>query len=305
MGDLTNFKKYHYDPSIPAAAIFSGVFGVVSIIMLFQFAQALRNSPKEDRKKVRSLIPFLIGCLLETFGFIARIVSAQDWDNLGAYIVQSLFVLLAPVFFAATIYMTLGRIVVILEAQKYSFIPVRFLTKIFVTADILSFLLQGSGGGLLASNKLSLIDLGEKLIMIGLFVQIAFFGFFLLMLVFFQLRIRRTPTTTASMTRTLPSSLRNWNGILVTLTICSILILVRSVVRAIEYLQGYDGYIISHEIYLYLLDALLMFITTVLFALQDLAGYYAKYRQLFEKIGGVGLGKESNGSEIESAKYSV
>lgn len=63
--------------------------------MVFRFAQALRRSPKEDRGKVRSLIPFLIGCLLETFGFIARIVSAQDWDSLGAYIVRSLFVLLA------------------------------------------------------------------------------------------------------------------------------------------------------------------------------------------------------------------
>lgn len=43
----------------------------------------------------------------------------------------------------------------------------------------------------------------------------------------------------------------------------SILILIRSIVRVVEYLQGYDGYIMTHEVYLYIFDALVMFIAVV------------------------------------------
>lgn len=45
----------------------------------------------------------------------------------------------------------------------------------------------------------------------------------------------------------------------------SMLIMVRSVFRAIEYLQGFDGYLLRHELYLYVFDALLMFSVMVLF----------------------------------------
>lgn len=45
----------------------------------------------------------------------------------------------------------------------------------------------------------------------------------------------------------------------------SMLIMVRSLFRAIEYLQGFDGYLLKHEAYLYIFDALLMFFVMVLF----------------------------------------
>lgn len=43
----------------------------------------------------------------------------------------------------------------------------------------------------------------------------------------------------------------------------SLLIMVRSIFRAVEYLQGFNGYLLSHEGYLYGLDALLMFLVMV------------------------------------------
>jgi hypothetical protein len=45
----------------------------------------------------------------------------------------------------------------------------------------------------------------------------------------------------------------------------SFLIMVRSVFRAVEYLQGFDGYLLRHEAYLYIFDACLMFLVMVLF----------------------------------------
>lgn len=58
---------------------------------------------------------------------------------------QSSLTLIAPAFFAATIYMELGRIIYMLQAEKNSVIRTRWLTGIFVSGDVLSFLMQASG----------------------------------------------------------------------------------------------------------------------------------------------------------------
>lgn len=41
--------------------------------------------------------------------------------------------------------------------------------------------------------------------------------------------------------------------------------MVRSIFRLAEYLQGNNGYLLHHEAFLYVFDALLMFITMVIF----------------------------------------
>jgi len=41
--------------------------------------------------------------------------------------------------------MVLGRLVLLLQAEKYLFIRRTWLTKIFVGGDVLSFIVQGAG----------------------------------------------------------------------------------------------------------------------------------------------------------------
>lgn len=63
----------------------------------------------------------------------------------------------------------------------------------------------------------------------------------------------------------------------------SILILVRSIFRLIEYAQGNDGYLISHEVFMYVFDAMLMFFTMVVMSIyhpSELLGKRAKAAQL-------------------------
>jgi hypothetical protein len=64
------------------------------------------------------------------------------------YVLQSLLLLLGPTMLAASIYMSLGRLVVFLDAGHYSLIPVEYLTKTFVIGDVLSFLAQSGGTSL-------------------------------------------------------------------------------------------------------------------------------------------------------------
>jgi hypothetical protein len=41
--------------------------------------------------------------------------------------------------------MLLGRIILLLQAESHALLKRKWLTKIFVTGDVLSFLLQGAG----------------------------------------------------------------------------------------------------------------------------------------------------------------
>ena len=62
------------------------------------------------------------------------------------YIMQTLLILLGPAFYAASIYMLLGRIIGFLDADHHSLIPTKWLTKLFLLGDVLSIF--GQGGGL-------------------------------------------------------------------------------------------------------------------------------------------------------------
>ncbi|KAJ5675694.1 hypothetical protein N7462_008591, partial [Penicillium macrosclerotiorum] len=244
-----NFTFYYYTPSAAAAGIFTALFGLSSLMHFYQLV----------RTRTWFMIPFLIGAILETIGYVGRLLSSLESPGFtkGPYIMQSALILIAPAFLAASIYMTLGRIIYMLDAEKCSFISLKWLTKIFVTGDVLSFLMQASGAGLMVSNSND-PSTGEHVIIGGLFVQIIFFGFFMISAVIFQSRITRNPTARSI-------ELENiWRRHMFSLYMASLLILIRSIVRVVEYLQGYDGYLMKNEVFIYVFDALLLFVTVLL-----------------------------------------
>jgi len=196
---------------------------------------------------------------VETIGYAARIVSHNDKESVIAYSVQAILILVAPALFAASIYMILGRIIISLRAQHLSLIPVRWLTKAFVCGDIVSFSLQAAGGGIQASGTIEAYDRGEKIILAGLFVQIVVFGFFVITSGLFHVKCLKNPTLAAR------EDAFPWKLDLNVLYTVSIIILVRSIFRVVEYLQGNGGYLISHEVFLYIFDAILMAIVMVVF----------------------------------------
>jgi hypothetical protein len=121
-------------------------------------------------------------------GYAARYVSAQSPSDLTPYIIQSLFIILPPSLYAATIYMIYGRLVLFVNAEHASIIRPTRVTKIFVCGDVLAFLMQASGGGMMAQAGMA--DMGQKIMLLGLFVQLVFFGFFVVISVVFYLRVR-------------------------------------------------------------------------------------------------------------------
>lgn len=106
----------------------------------------------------------------------------------------------------------------------------------------------------MATGSTSSYDLGENIVIAGLGIQIVVFGFFVYTAALFEWRMRRHPTKKVQDMPSLP-----WLKHLHALYWTSALILFRSLFRLVEYAMGNDGYLLSHEVYLYVFDSLPMF----------------------------------------------
>lgn len=126
-----------------------------------------------------------------TAGYIFRILSINSPRSLILYVAQAVLILLPPSLYAATIYMIFGRVVLLINAPDASIIRPTRITKIFVIGDVISFCIQAQGGSMEASA--SKAKLGQKIVLVGLFAQLLFFGFFLVVAVTFDRRMSRSP----------------------------------------------------------------------------------------------------------------
>ncbi|CAI6332794.1 unnamed protein product [Periconia digitata] len=247
-----DFRLYRYDPSMAAAVIFIILFTLITAIHSYQLI----------RTRAWIFIPFVIGGFFQCIGYIGRAKSSSESPNwtVPTYSLSTILLLVAPALYAASIYMILGRIILLTDGESHSVIPKKWLTKIFVVGDVVSFLMQGAGGGIMASGTISALHTGENIIIGGLVVQLLFFGCFMVTSAIFHVRMRKSPSPT------IVYGPINWEIHLYALYGSSALILVRSVFRLIEYAQGNDGYLISHEAFLYIFDSAHMLATMILMA---------------------------------------
>ena len=155
--------------------------------------------------------------------------------------------------------MTLSRIIRATHNESLSLLPIRWQTRLFVWGDVLAFLTQMLGGGLQAAGTLAFLHAGEKIILAGLLVQIMFFGLFITTSTVFHSRCRKH-LMDDGLDQGLP-----WEKMMLMLYSVSLLIMVRSIFRVVEYVQGNAGYLLRREWPLYVFDALLMVTTMVIF----------------------------------------
>lgn len=137
MADVDDFRIYHYDPSLAATILFIILSTPPTMLHIYQCLAT----------RTYFLTPLIIGGLFEIVGYTGRAIASTQTPNwtLGPYIMQSLLLLLAPLCFAATIYIELGRIVKAVDGEGCCIINLRWLTKLFVAGDVMSFFVQGGG----------------------------------------------------------------------------------------------------------------------------------------------------------------
>ncbi|KPM44113.1 hypothetical protein AK830_g2442 [Neonectria ditissima] len=242
-----SFSLYAHDPSPAAAMIFLLAFGVISLWHVWVII----------RQRAWYFTPLFIGCILETVGYVGRFLT--------------------PALLAASIYMVFGRLILFLRASTISPIKPTRMTKIFVAGDIISFLVQCMGGGLIARQES--FNLGKTVILIGLVIQIVFFGLFILAAVVFHVRImkRPPPSVQAEMGT---KWFKGWRGVILVLYVSSGLIFVRSIFRLIEYTGDRDGPLMSQEAYLYVFDSTLMLGAVGIVAMLHPANYVPTKKEI-------------------------
>ena len=135
----------HYQPSIAGNALFLAIFVVLAGCQLYL---AIRY------KTGAMAVTMLLGLVTEILGYIARILLHTDPFDRNYFLWYLITLTIGPVFIAAAIYLSLGRIVVV-HGEGISRIKPRTYTVIFVGCDFISLCVQAAGGGIAASTPLT------------------------------------------------------------------------------------------------------------------------------------------------------
>lgn len=160
MSDTTpqiDFQLYRYTPSIAAAILFTVLFFLTTAFHLYQLI----------RNKTWYFIAFVLGGIckwsstsvlpqpyhtspnrpiaVQIIGYIGRAVAHSNVTSIPIYSIQTILILLAPPLYAASIYMVLGRLIHHLHAESLSVVRLSWMTGIFVTGDVISFVMQAAG----------------------------------------------------------------------------------------------------------------------------------------------------------------
>ena len=110
----------------------------------------------------------------------------------------------------------------------------------------------------MARGNTTTATLGANVIVGGLVLQLVFFALFIAVAVAFDHAVHARPTA-----RSTKPDLANWHKHLHVQYAASGLIMVRNIVRVVEYAQGQSGYLLGHEFVLYVFDALLILVVMV------------------------------------------
>lgn len=226
----------------------------------------------------RSPVPFApqvitIGGFCEILGWVGRVWSAENVYNENAFLIQEVLLILAPCFFSAAVYGSLGMMVRAVgpEHSRLRSVPshrlatraptssgVQSLTHdsylspspswylwVFCTADLIAIVVQAVGGGsaavALANCRSSLT--GTHIMLAGIVFQLFSMVVFCLLGLDFVRRARRDPAYAGK-----ANVVGGRVGLLVwSLGWASAWILVRCVYRTVELAQGWSGWIITHE----------------------------------------------------------
>ncbi|KAM0788777.1 hypothetical protein ACM66B_002867 [Microbotryomycetes sp. NB124-2] len=251
-GEL-DFLIYGYVPSMAAAITFTVLFALITAV---QLGYVLKS---------RSwwLIVLLLGGVGEIIGWAGgRLWSSQSVYKLNPFLIQICTLILAPCFYSATLYASLGLMIRSLDPlNQHTVIKPRNYVVLFCAADLVAIIVQAVGGGMAATalqeNESS--AKGTHTMVAGVSIQLAAMVAFCILAVIFWWRVRKDPELGHRMNGRKTVWL-SW-----ALVWASFWILLRCVYRVVELAEGWTGYLITHEPYFWALDSIPMVLTQAVF----------------------------------------
>jgi len=245
--DDTRF--YGYIPSLAVTVVFTVLFSLSTFIHL---GQAIRY------KMWFLLLTAFTAGNFEIVGWAARTYSHFNPDKLMPYLIQTVSTINAPTPLVAAYFIILAEIIRRL-GPCYSRLKPKMYSIIFLTADIVALSVQGVGGAIAATAAGNHKDptMGGRIMLGGIvFQMIAITAYMFLAIEFiyrylndkpFQRPNNDPPTGNYFLDKRMKTMLFGT-------TFSSLAIYVRSVYRTIELTDGWDGRIITTEIYFNIMD---------------------------------------------------
>ncbi|KAK9459483.1 RTA1 like protein-domain-containing protein [Lipomyces oligophaga] len=193
-------------------------------------------------------IPLLIGGILEIIGYGCRIYSHYNLDNIVVYTIQLVLILVAPLLMAPTLYMFLGRLISKVYGEGLAIRPQNWLFTGFFICNIICFLIQCIGAGLLPQESLSnQVQRYSYIVFAGLLFQSVIYLLVVILALLLHFRMRKSVNTLGSRT--------HWQAYLISFYVITILLLVRTLLRVIEFAAQPSEYINTQEWILFVFDA--------------------------------------------------
>ncbi|KAF2641186.1 sphingoid long-chain base transporter RSB1 [Massarina eburnea CBS 473.64] len=171
---------YGYRPNLAANSFFAAFFGLCFVLNLGFGIKW---------KTWTYMIAMCLGCGAEVGGYIGRIIMYNDIFSSTGFQLQICLLIIAPAFNSAAIYITLKHFV-ITYGTEWSRLRPSWYTWMFITGDLISLIVQGSGGGLASTADAgsTLMDVGTNLMIAGVVFQVVVLGIFGLLLLEYSLR---------------------------------------------------------------------------------------------------------------------
>ncbi|KAH6865444.1 RTA1 like protein-domain-containing protein [Alternaria rosae] len=281
---------YGYYPSIGANGFFAAFFGLCLVI---QLGLGIRY------KTWTYMIALSLGCLGELTGYIGRILLYNNPFDETGFQMQICCLIISPAFVSAGIYLTLKHIVINF-GESWSRLPPVWYTRIFITGDIFSLVLQGAGGGIAATadSGSDLQDLGTNLMVAGVVLQVVVLSVFGALLVEYTIRTyrRREQLPARSMTLFNKTSFRCF---IFAIVIGFLGIFIRCIYRIPELTDGWGSELMRDETDFIILEGV-MIVMSVLVLTVFHPGY------CFPALGGtIGKNRVSRGKSMDTTSSDV
>ena len=202
----------------------------------------------------------MLGLTLETIGLWMRVLAIRLPDNSAISGLTYLLLTVGPSFFAATCYMTFGRIVYWVSPEdkrtfRYTWVPARWITTTFISLDVIGFIISCAGVFSFISNvsrtDLSTYDRGYtpyQVLRVGFVWQIVVFFLFTIIALHFMF-------SSKSYRHDWPEGTGDWRKIAWTVFVAMAILTARSFYRSLCFaLNGGDNYLRANEWTYYLFD---------------------------------------------------
>ncbi|KGO57729.1 RTA-like protein [Penicillium expansum] len=271
----TTTPFYLYNPSLAVAIVAAVLYTIAFLLTTIQWIWY--------RAWVWSVM--VLSAVMEAIGYIARCVSVQNTLERPVYVLQFSLVILAPVLMAACCYIIFGRILFLVVPQeartlRLCWVPPRFITPIFVGCDVVALLLQLGGAVMISAvdgkdkDAKDKLNTGKHVAQVGVIIQLVAFGLFAVAAVRFNFTSKRFSGSLDERYEHVGEKEyiiggivkdKNWPALLRVVNLTTILILVRSIYRLVEFTEGTKGYLSTNEWPLYVFDALCIYPCVALF----------------------------------------